>query len=446
MIYASIVISTELQFLNNMHAAMLDPSPEPTVAINSVGSANTSYMIDETMRTANDYRNAYPGTFLIISKVTLQRAQVADTKEELRALINENVDLEYQQLLSAALSPRNMTVIFKHIPTGIYHAITTSEKYYQIYLGCMMLANNTDADFVRRAADAIAKNTVLTPTASELQKITRREKLKLIDKAVETTLKLLNPIDYQRTIDSLRTRISELESALIAARAKMMDTTARAFYAATNLDKDEAMIEELKDYLLNTDGIEKIVGSTTQTFIVAKAYLRIPEEDKDFFKDKAIESPNHLLHAKPNLTALFKDIFNNRVRFPVYATYTLQTVDSSTNGGMAITGSTGNIPNSLYDYTDPYKKFFNKHINGFNCFAGYKNMIHDMYTKRDLVGMFETMIQCTASISVFDTTVMREHVSMFAKIPSTYTLQYYEDNQWNNITLEEYYEKVKART
>lgn len=442
MIHASVTISDELQFLNNMHAAMLDPSPDPVIAINSVGSANTLYMLDETMRTSNDYRNVYPGTFLIISNVTLLRGQTADAKEELRALINENVDLEYQQLLSAALSPRNMTVIFKHIPTGIYHAITTSGKYYQIYLGCMMLANNTDADFVRRAADAIAKNIVLTPTTSELQKITRREKLKVIDKAVEAALKLLNPMEYQRTIDSLRTRISELESALIDARTKMMDTTAKAFYAATNLDKDEAMLEELKDYLLNTDGIEKIVRNTTQTFIVAKAYLRIPEEDKDFFKDKAIESPNHLLHAKPNLTALFKDIFDNKVRFPVYATYTLQLVDS----GMSITGSTGNLPSSLYGYTDVYTRFFNKHINGFNCFTGYKNMIHDMYVRRDLIGMFETMIQCTASISVFDTTVMREHVSMFAKIPSTYTLQYYEDNQWNNITLEEYYEKVKART
>jgi len=87
----------------------------------------------------------------------------------------------------------------------------------------------------------------------------------------------------------------------------------------------------------------------------------------------------------------------------------------------------------------------NRHVNQFDCFSGYKNQMQDAYYRQDIVGLLEIMTQCTASISVFDTTVMQHMIREIENMSQDVPVKYYEDGKWNDISLGGYYEKIKAR-
>jgi hypothetical protein len=391
--------------------------------------------------------------FMHLIGVDVKRSNQAALRTELKAQIEAH-GYEYQQLLSAALSPRNhMTVVYK-IPGAEYVVVTTRTdelSAYHMYLACLMTAFNTDADFVRRATTAIASNTRLQFTTEEALQIEQYSRTKSLKDSVDLLITLFQGVDNQHRIDSLQSDIDYKVNELHQMLQKLKNEQIKQFYRKNGLGANTALLEELQDYMKTSTNIMGIVKRPRATsneemglLVVSKAYLRIPTDDKDFFKPEARKNPNHLLYNRPYVAELLEDVMNNKLRVPIYAAYLLYLGKDSTF--IIKRASVEQLPSHLQSYcTSGLYGMNNRHVNQFDCFSGYKNQMQDAYYRQDIVGLLEIMTQCTASISVFDTTVMQHMIREIENMSQDVPVKYYEDGKWNDISLGGYYEKIKAR-
>lgn len=444
--------SPEMQQLHAWHIIHSAEEPHIQTMMFNVreDSPNAQFIIDR----ADEYSepNGNPA-FMNLIGISIKRSAQATLRTELKEIITAK-GYEYQQLLSAALSPRNhMTVVYK-IPGAEYVVITTRTNEldgYHMYLACLMTAFNTDADFVRKATTAIASNTRLQFTTEELLQIEQYSRTKSLKDSVDLLISLFQGVDNQRRIDNLQSNIDYKINELHQMLQQLKDEQIKQFYRKNGLGANTALLEELQDYMKTSTNIMGIVKRPRATsneemglVVVSKAYLRIPTDDKDFFKPEARKNPNHLLYNRPYVAELLEDVMNNKLRVPIYAAYLLYLGKDSTF--IVKRAATEQLPTHLQNYcTSGLYGMNNRHVNQFDCFSGYKNQMTDAYYRQDIVGLLEVMTQCTASISVFDTTVMQYMIREIENMSQDVPVKYYEDGKWNDISLGGYYEKIKAR-
>ena len=447
--------SPEMQQLHAWHTVHSEEEPHvrsTMITATVSGEPSSAEYIMTRSDTILAEMQVYP-IFMHLIGVDVKRSNQAALRTELKAQI-ESYGYEYQQLLSAALSPRNhMTVVYK-IPGAEYVVVTTRTDElagYHMYLACLMTAFNTDADFVRRATTAIASNTRLQFTAEEVLQIEEYSRTKALKDNINLLVSLFQGVDNQRKIDNLQNSIDSKVNELQQLLRQLKDIQVQQFYRKNGLGADTALLEELQDYMKTSTNIVGIVkrrrATTTEELgllVVNKAYLRIPTDDKDFFKPEARKSPNHLLHNRPYIAELLEDVMNNKLRVPIYAAYLLYLGQDGTF--IVKRATVEHLPPHLESYcTSGLYGMNNRHVNQFDCFSGYKNQMTDAYYRQDMIGLLEIMTQCTASISVFDTTVMQHMIREIDNMSQNVPVKYYEEGKWNDISLGGYYEKIKTR-
>lgn len=329
---------------------------------------------------------------------------------------------------------------------GSYIVLTSKEPpsdlYYRLVLTCMLLYLKDDANLVRRLASVIQSGGILEFNQEELKLIedyATKAKIKELTKDFRTLIKTKN---YTADIDAIKNDLAWHELEIRKATTKLRDIQLLQYNSLVRTEELDENFKDFVDYITNMShvvldshlSIDKKVMSLT-----ILSNMRIPETDESFFKAEAIENHNHLLHGyDKTLVPLFKDVMNQRVRLPIRASYELTIV----NGQVQHVKGLRDFYLTLYDRG---ASVVNAHINRFNCFDGYKVQLIKALDEQDCIGVFEILQQCTGTINVFDSIVMKDIIAITRDLNRQKTiLQIRTDNGWEPITLEEYYEKIKT--
>ena len=73
-------------------------------------------------------------------------------------------------------------------------------------------------------------------------------------------------------------------------------------------------------------------------------------------------------------------------------------------------------------------------------------MMFDAIRNVNFIALFETMLQCTRTVNVFDTPVISRIIEDITQLSNQTPIQIYQDNEWTTIRLGEYYEKIESES
>lgn len=357
-------------------------------------------------------------------------------KETVDSLINQGA--EYLELISTALSTKNsLTLMFKYQST--YIAIQSSRSrfdqgaLYKQLAACMLLEHSSSSDLVLRLTDAIQKTELLEYTQEELDLIDK----KLTQVRTAKMFKELKDLISQKrpTEDILRVqeKIRQLTNEIIQHQARLRELQAKDYMIEAGLTDQEELMAEFKDYLMDSDFIIDYRNRRESMLrLTIQSYIYIPEEDKDFVKPESIAHVNHYLYEKPYATQLIKDIIDQRVRMPITATYEIESYENRVSRIRGIRGwASDNRDPATYIYPA------NHHIDYYDCFDGYRREMTAALNDSDPIKFFETARQCTATINVFDSAVIRRIIPQLEEYTGG-ILYRGDNNEWVTLTREEY--------
>ena len=356
-------------------------------------------------------------------------------EETVDSLINQGA--EYLELISTALSTKNsLTLMFKYQST--YIAIQSIQRLeqgnlYKQLAACMLLEHSSSLDLVFRLTDAIQKPALLEYTQEELDLIDK----KLVQARTAKMFKELKDMVSQKrpTEDIIRTQaqIRQLTNEIIRHQSKLRELQAKDYMIEAGLTDQEELMVEFKNYLIDSDFIldyQKMRDHLLRLTI--QSYIYIPEEDKDFVKPESIAHVNHYLYEKPYATQLIKDIIDQRVRMPITATYEIEAFEGRVSRIRGIRDWTSdNRDRATYIYPA------NHHINYYDCFDGYRREMTAALNDLDPIRFFETARQCTATVNVFDSAVIRRIIPHLEEYEGD-ILYRGDNNEWVTLTREEY--------
>ena len=376
----------------------------------------------------------YTLTFLL---TYTKRSQVQEHKQ----IITDYMTAGYPRFtleatLSTALSSRTgVTLVYRDNTRNRHIVFTTDEsedQAYRIYLSTMLLELKDNKDLVLRLTDAIVNTTSLLLTPEELHAIAEAHKIENINNYISTLQSLTSTIGIEHLKLDLEQKMDELITRLASLRERYQDTLKT--YALEQMFKQDDIDSELRDYLMSTDNITEVTSrDTTDSIVISNtSYVRL-EDATDYLKGDPVTNRRHKLYQQPELYQMLKDIVDNKFRFKIFASYRAKNLSSS----IRITGI-----QRVADVS--YKPIYNRHITQHNCFAGYEAMMGQAIQDKDIVGLLEIMNQCTASINVYDGTVMNQFLNDLGLLEYYYPAEYKEDNEWKVTTIGEYYEKIKT--
>lgn len=346
---------------------------------------------------------------------------------------------EFFDLLSTALSTKqSVTLVFKL--QGIYFTISSVSPdlpaTYRNILACLLQEYSDSRDFVIRASKAIQDGTTLTFSAEEEELITQYLNQQLLRDLQASMARALTPKrptyeikSHEERIEDYVLRIKELEIKL--KELQLLDYAMEAGLTNTTALMDELMsyLKDSKDFILDVHSEQS--GSTTHLNLTAKAFLFIAETDRDFFKTSSIASEGHSLHNHPRAERILKDVMEHKIRVPITASYGFEIKDGRLDG---IYGLRDWSTASRLGQTDNY--LTNHHIDRFDCFDGNKRIMRAAITNNNPIGFFEVIRQCTSSINVFDSTVIKHIIADIEKLNVPMLVR--RDTGWENILLEDY--------
>lgn len=372
----------------------------------------------------------------------VKRQNRAAWTEAIKDGMNE-LGAEYLNSISLAFTERNTTVLFFKLNNT--HVVITSqrlsgEQKYFLNLGAMLLDCKDDTDFVKRASEAIQNKTILTLSERELKLLIDAQHAQMLTTTKSIAQKLLMQDRPIQKIRQIQRDIATYTDVLNDLMSKLRELQIVDFGILTNENMNEEHKQELMEYLhsIRENILDASEDSDKQFTITVGSYMYIPETDKDFFKPEAIRHSGHILNGRSRIAKLLKDVMDLKVRLPIRATYRI--IKHNENPHVRIRGTSFMSMNATYS-SDKY--VVNSHVDGYNCFNGYKNQMMEALHNGNIIGLFEIMLQCTSCITVFDNTVMLNIINSIDYLNGDTIIKYRTDNGWENMRLEDYYAKIE---